>query len=318
MKISGFTMAKNAAKLYYPIKQAIRSILPLVDEFVVALGDCDQDDQSRYEILSINSGKIKIINTVWNIEKYPRGMEHAHQTDIAKNHCTGDWLFYVQSDEVVHEKYLQLIKNKCEEYLDNRNVEGFLFNYRHFWGDYDHYQNSHCWYRKEIRIIRNDPEIHSWESAQSFRRIPDFNGINYRQHHQTYKLKVIELDAYIYHYGWVRPPTLMSSKMKAFTTIHRGKEKVEEMIRKNQFNGSYDYGPLNRLPVFKDTHPEVMADWIDKFDWKDELRYDGPLSTNRPRAKHDLLKYRFISFLENNLLAGRRLGEFKNYIVVKE
>jgi len=318
MKISGFTMAKNAAKLYYPIKQAIRSILPLVDEFVVALGDCDQDDQSRDEILSINSGKIKIINTVWNIEKYPRGMEHAHQTDIAKNHCTGDWLFYVQSDEVVHEKYLQLIQNKCEEYLDNRNVEGFLFKYRHFWGDFDHYQNSHCWYRKEIRIIRNDPEIHSWESAQSFRRIPDFNGINYRQHNQTYKLKVIELDAYIYHYGWVRPPTLMSSKMKAFTTIHRGKEKVEEMIRKKQFNGSYDYGPLNRLPVFKDTHPEVMADWIDKFDWKDELRYDGPLSTNRPRAKHDLLKYRFISFLENNLLAGRRLGEFKNYIVVKE
>jgi len=318
MKISGFTMSKNASKLYYPVKQAIRSILPVVDEFIVALGDCDEDDRTREEIESIQSDKIKIVDTVWDIEKYPRGMEHAHQTDIAKSHCSGDWLFYLQSDEVVHEKYLSLIYDKCKQYLDKKTIEGFLFKYRHFWGDYDHYQNSHCWYRKEIRIIRNDPEIHSWESAQSFRRIPDFDGLHYRQHNQTYKLKVVELDAYVYHYGWVRPPILMSSKMKAFTAIHRGKERVDEMIRKNQFNGTYDYGPLNRLPVFKGTHPEVMAEWIDKFDWKDELRYDGPLSVNQPRAKHDLLKYRFISSLENNLLGGKRLGEFKNYIVVEE
>jgi hypothetical protein len=318
MKISGFTMSKNASKLYYPVKQAIRSVLPVVDEFIVALGDCDEDDHTREEIQSIQSDKIKIVDTVWDIEKYPRGMEHAHQTDIAKSHCNGDWLFYLQSDEIVHEKYLSLIYDKCKQYLDKKTIEGFLFKYRHFWGDYDHYQNSHCWYRKEIRIIRNDPEIHSWESAQSFRRIPDFDGLHYRQQNQTYKLKVVELDAYIYHYGWVRPPTLMSSKMQAFTAIHRGKERLDKMIRKKQFNGTYDYGPLNRLPVFKGTHPEVMVEWIDQFDWKDELRYDGPLSVNQPRAKHDLLKYRFISFLENNLLSGRRLGEFKNYIVVEE
>ena len=318
MKISGFTMAKNVEKLYYPVKQAILSILPLVDEFVVALGDCDSDDRTREEILSIGSDKIRIIDTVWDIKKYPRGMEHAHQTDIAKSHCTGDWLFYVQSDEVVHEKYLPLIRNKCEEYKENENIEGFLFKYIHFWGDYYHYQHSHCWYRREIRIIRNDPDIHSWESAQSFRRIPDFDGLHYRQHHQTYKLQVIGLDAYIYHYGWVRPPTLMSSKMKAFTANHKGKDTVDEMIRKRKFNGSYDYGPLNRLPIFTDTHPKVMSEWIDKFDWQEELRYDGPLSANLPRAKHDLLKYRFISFLENNILGGRRLGEFKNYILVKK
>jgi hypothetical protein len=318
MKISGFTLAKNASKLYYPVKQAILSILPVVDEFVVALGDCDEDDRTREEILSIQSDKIRIVDTVWDIDMYPRGMEHAHQTDIAKSHCTGDWLFYLQSDEVIHEKYLSLIREKCERYLDNPGIEGFVFKYRHFWGDYQHYQNSHCWYRKEIRIIRNDPDIHSWESAQSFRRIPGFDGLNYRQRHNTYKLRVIELDAWVYHYGWVRPPALMSSKMKTFTANHRGKAWVEEMIRRKQFNGSYDYGPLDRLPVFRDTHPEVMAEWIGKFNWRDDLRYYGPLSANLPRAKHDLLKYRFISFLENNLFGGRRLGEFKNYILVKE
>jgi hypothetical protein len=318
MKISGFTMARNAGKLYYPIKQAILSILPMVDEFIVALGDCDEDDNSKEEILSIKSDKVRIIDTVWDIEKYPRGMEHAHQTDIAKSHCTGDWLFYLQSDEVIHENYLPLVRQKCEEHLDNKKIEGFLFKYMHFWGDYEHYQASHCWYRKEIRIIRNDPDIHSWESAQSFRRIPDFNGLDYRQQQNTYKLKVLELDACIYHYGWVRPPDLMSSKIKAFTTNHRGKATVETMIRKKQFNGSYDYGPLGRLPVFRDGHPAVMKDWISKFNWKGQLREDGPISDNLPRAKHDLLKYRVISYLENNVLGGMRLGEFKNYVLEKE
>jgi hypothetical protein len=317
MKISGFSMGKNTGKLYYPLKQAILSILPIVDEFIVALGDSDPDDQTRDDILRIQSKKIKIIDTVWDIEKYTRGTEHAHQTDIAKSHCTGDWLFYLQSDEVVHEEDLPLIQQKCKEYLDDQRVEGFLFKYYHFWGDYNHYQNSHTWYRKEIRIIRNDPDIHSWGSAQSFRRIPDFNGLNYRQHENSFKLKVIGIDARIYHYGWVRPPELMASKIKTFTTIHQGKNKVAQMILNNQFRNTYDYGPMNRVPVFKGTHPAVMKEWIDKFNWQDQLRDTGRISANRPRSKHNRLKYRIISFIEKYLLFGRRLGEFKNYILIK-
>jgi hypothetical protein len=314
MKISGFSMGKNTGKLYYPHKQAILSILPIVDEFVVALGDSDPDDQIREELLNIGEDKIKIIDTVWDLEKYPRGMEHAHQTDIAKSHCTGDWLFYLQSDEVVHEKDLPLIRQKCEEYLNDQRVEGFLFRYLHFWGDYQHHQNSHCWYRKEIRIIRNDPDIHSWESAQSFRRIPDFNGVDYRQQENTYKLKVVELDAHIYHYGWVRPPELMASKIKTFNINHRGRNIVQQMIRNREFDDIYDYGPLNRVPVFKGTHPAVMNEWIEKFDWQEQLRHTGRISYNKPKAKHNKLKYRIISFIEKHLLFGARLGEFRNYI----
>jgi len=189
MTISGFTMVRNATKLYYPIKQAISSILPLVDEFVVALGDCDSDDRTFEEIRSIGSDKIRIIHTVWDLDKYPRGMEHAHQTDIAKAACKGDWLFYLQSDEVVHEEDLPRIRRRCEELLDEPEVEGILFKYRHFWGDYDHYITSHAWYANEIRIVRNQKDIHSWESAQSFRRIPEFDGLHYREKKGTFKLR---------------------------------------------------------------------------------------------------------------------------------
>jgi hypothetical protein len=318
MKISGFSMGKNAHKLYYPMKQAVMSILPIVDEFVVALGDNDEDDQTLSELERIGSDKIKIIHTVWDIEKYPRGMEHAHQTDIAKEHCTGDWLFYLQSDEVVHEKYLHVIKQRCAELLEDRSVEGLLFNYRHFWGDYYHYQDSHCWYRKEIRIVRNDPEIHSWESAQSFRRIPDFDGLNYRQQEGTFKLKVAAVDAEIYHYGWVRPPALMTSKIKAFNINHRGKEMVRRDDERKIYGKIYDYGNLSNLKKFKGDHPAVMAEWIAGFNWQHELRTDGPRRTFNPVPnKHDRLKYRIISWIEKNLLFGARLGEFRNYILIR-
>jgi hypothetical protein len=315
MMISGFSMAKNADSLYYPVKQAVQSILPIVDEFVIAIGDCSPGDKTRELIESIGDPKVKIIDTAWNLEKYPRGMEHAHQTDIAKEHCSGDWLFYLQADEVIHENDLSEIQSACERFHDDKEVEGFLLKYRHFWGDYDHYHRAHGWYPYEIRIVRNDPEIHSWESAQSFRRIPDFDGLNYRRQENTFKLKVVELDAWVYHYGWVRPPELMRKKNKAFQTIHKGKRRVDEMEKQRYFE--FDYGPLNLLQEFKGTHPAVMRDWIEKFDWKSELQYSGKPNTSRKPNKHETLKNRFFSFLKYNILHMPTLGNFNNHIRLK-
>ncbi len=311
MKISGFSMVKNADKLYYPIKPAIESILPIVDEFVVALGDCNEDDDTRAQIESVNSDKVKIIDTVWDLEKYPRGMEHAHQTDIAKEACSGDWLFYLQADEVVHEKYLPIIYKRLEELLNDKEVEGFLLKYLHFWGDYLHYHVSHGWYANEIRIIRNDPDIHSWESAQSFRRIPNFDYKNYRMQEGTYKLNAAKIDAYIYHYGWVRPPSYMQSKRQAFSVNHKGRKKTEDIFKNAP--KKFDYGPLNKLSKFKGTHPKVMSEWIDKFNWQDELQYSGGRNKYRKPEKHERLRNKLLTFVEQNILGGRQIFTFKNY-----
>ena len=318
MKISGFTMGKNALKLYYPMRQSVESILPLVDEFVVVLGDSDEDDLTRSEIEAIGSKKIRIVDTIWDIEKYPRGMEHAHQSDIAKDLCRGDWLFYLQSDEVVHERDLEKIRLRCEELLDDEEGEGLLFRYRHFWGNYEHVQDGHCWYRKEIRIVRNKPEIHSWESAQSFRKIPGFEGLNYRQQAGTYKLKVANVDAEIFHYGWVRPPRLMQNKIKAFSINHRGRESVEKQEALHHFDRIFDYGNLDKYTRYDGSHPAVMKPWMKGYDWKDQLRFSGPAQSQNPfKAKHDKPKYRVITWIEKNLLRGGRLGEFRNYMLLK-
>ncbi|MGN6247172.1 MAG: glycosyltransferase family 2 protein [Ginsengibacter sp.] len=315
MKISGFTFTKNANKLYYPVKASIECLLPLVDEFIVALAQDEDDDGTEEEIMSIGSDKIKIIKTIWDLEKYPNGQEYAHQTDIAKEACSGDWLFYIQSDEIVHEKYLPLIKQNCEKYLNDKEVEGFLFKYKHFWGDYDHYIQSHAGYPREIRIIRNDPEIHSWRDAQSFRKIPNFDGKDYYQKENTSKLNVVELDAYIFHYGFVRPPYLMQKKRKNHNTNYLGESSTEQLFRNEA--EVFDYGDLSKIKIYKESYPAAMQDFIKKFNWKDQLRYKKG-NEKLKKQKHEKFKYRLLTFLEHTFLNGRLLFGFKNYKLLKK
>ncbi|MBD3290792.1 hypothetical protein GF337_18440 [candidate division KSB1 bacterium] len=314
MKISGFSFVRNGVKLYYPVVESIRSILPIVDEFVVAVGKGDEDDPTRDLIAAIDDPKVKIIDTVWEDQYFKKGIINAIQTDIAKEACSGDWLFYVQADEVVHEKYLPVIQARCEELLNVQKVEGLLFKYKHFWGDYEHYHESHGWYPYEIRIIRNRPEIHSFESAQSFRRFDYYE--NPRQSEGHHKLKVAKVDAEIYHYGWVRPPHLMQTKRRAFHSIHWGPSKAKNHY--DQAPTEFDFGPLDRLEKFTGTHPKVMQEMISKMDWKDKLQYSGKVNPYREKSKHERFKYRFLTFLEKNFNRGKQIGGFKNYILLKD
>lgn len=313
MKISGFTFVRNGVKLYYPVVESIKSILPICDEFVVAVGKGDEDDATRDEIAAIGDPKIKIIDTIWEEQYFKKGVINAMQTDIAQQECTGDWLFYVQADEVVHEKYLPVIKNQCRQLLDNEKVEGLLFRYKHFWGDYNHYHSGHGWYPYEIRVIRNLPDVHSWQSAQSFRHFETYD--NPRQEHGTSKLNVVKVDAEIYHYGWVRPPYLMQNKTKALNTVHWGRKRAEDYYEKAP--KEFDYGPLNRLEKFTGTHPKVMESMIAKMNWQDKLQYSGRPNTYRAPHKHERFKYRFISCIEKVFNNSEQIAGFKNYILTE-
>ncbi len=294
MKISGFTMVRNAVKLYFPVKESIASILPIVDEFIVALGNNDEDDTTEEEILSINSPKIKIIHRTWDEQLYKGGKIFAHETNAALQQCTGDWCFYLQADEVIHEKDLDVIQKACLSYLHQDIVDGFTLQYYHFFGDYQHYLPIHGWCRKEIRIIRNNKGIYSYNDANSFRK-----GANE-------KLNVIHLPAYVYHYGYVRPPSVMKQKKIIQDNIHSGKETIELA------NDEFSYGDLSKVPIFKGDHPKVMEERIKNMNWQHKLSFK-PVKLNRPKMKHEKCTYRFLSFIENNFLGGKQLFGYRNW-----
>jgi glycosyltransferase involved in cell wall biosynthesis len=291
MKISGFTFVRNAIDLYYPVVESITSILPICDEFVVAAGD--STDGTTELIRGIGDPRIKIIETVWDKSMFVHGATNAQQTNIALDACGGDWAFYLQADEVVHEDDLQPIVERMRACLDDRRVEGLLFDYLHFFADYDHYQSSHGWYRREVRVVRNRIGARSWKSAQGFRR----NGE---------KLRVAEAGARIFHYGWVRPPKRMMRKAHSFSALHFGQEAADAYYK--GLSSDYDFGRLHGLARFHGTHPAVMRARIAAKDWQ--------VRPGRQRQRHDRPHIRLLSFLENRIL-GFRLGEHKNYVLLR-
>lgn len=311
MIISGYTFVRNAVKLSYPLKESILSILELVDEFVIAYIPGDEDDTTLEVIESIESDKIKIIHAEWEPERFKQNTLYSYLSDVAKAECKGEWLFYLQVDEVIHEKYSPVIKAACERYNDEEEIEGLLFNYRHFWGDYQHCFTHHGWYPREIRVVRNLPEIHSWRDAQSFRYYNAFEPTTefYISKEHARKLNVALLPAEIYHYGWVRPPLTMSDKQNRM-------RKTWDSSCGDRYFDEFDYGLLNKVPRFKGTHPEVMEQRVEKLDWNKSLNHNGDKPLTRHKFKHEKLKYRLKSWVELNLLFGAEIGGFKNYKIV--
>jgi hypothetical protein len=286
MKISGFTFIRNGVELDYPFIESITSVLPAVDEMVIVVGDCS--DGTKEKILTLQDPKIRIINTVWDESLRKGGEILAQQTNIALDHITGDWGFYIQGDEVIHEKYLENVRSALQKWNDHPEVEGLLFHYHHFYGSYEYIGTSRKWYRREIRIVRNDPSIRSYKDAQGFRK----NGK---------KLQVKAVDAYIYHYGWVRDPKAQLKKNVSFNKYWHDDEWIAEHVDAT----SFDYDLLESLDRFEGTHPAVMKDRIVSKNWK--FSYD-------PSKKRMSFKEKLSFWIEK--LFGWRPGEYKNYKVI--
>lgn len=290
MKVSGFTFIRNAIKYDYPIVEAISSILPLCDEVIVNIGNSEDDTEQL--IQSISSPKIKTYHSIWDESLKQGGRVLAAETDKAFAHVAedADWCIYIQGDEVIHEKYYASIQETMEKYKDDKNVEGLLFKYLHFYGSYDYVGDSRTWYDHEIRIVRNDKNIHSYRDAQGFRK-------------NNQKLKVKLIDAYIYHYGWVKHPEQQLSKHLNFEKLYDS-NRLAEKISKEQTN-SFDYSKIDSLEKFKGTHPEVMKKRIEKTNW----HFDFDIS-----KKNFSVKQKLLYWIEKR--TGKRLFDYRNYRII--
>jgi len=286
MFVSGFTFVKNAVKLDYPVVEAISSVLPLVDEMVVAVGA--SDDNTRSVIEAIDKTKIRIIDTIWDDALREGGKVLAEETNKAKEAVSdkADWLVYIQADECIHETYYDEIRNQMKRHHQDNTIEGLLFDYKHFYGSYDFVGDSRTWYKKEIRIIKNDKQISSWKDAQGFRK-------------EGRKLKVKKINAAIYHYGWVRHPKYMMAKAYEANKLWHSDKWVEERFDPDK---DFDYSQIDSLKPFNGSHPEVMQTRIDKMNWS--FPFD-------PSRKNFGIKTAFLYWVEK--ITGWRIGEHKNY-----
>jgi hypothetical protein len=284
--ISGFTVVRNAEIMGYPVAQAIRSILPIVDEYVVGVGR--GDDGTLAMIESIDDPKLRIFESEWDTTKQQGGHILSEKTNEALDRCRGDWCFYLQADEVVHENDLEAIRGAAADYRRDPAVEGLLFRYVHFYGSYSVEAKSRNWYRQEVRIVRRDSGVRSVGDAQSFMA-------------GDRKPRVRWSGGTIYHYGHVKPPQQMGEKNKHMYRWYHGNRYDDAFT---DFRYRQRYG----LRRFEGSHPAVMRDLVASQDWSFEPRF-APRDWNRKDYKNVL------SDVAEKLL-GRRLGERRKFVLL--
>jgi len=266
MKVSAFTFIKNGQILGYPFLESIKSILPIVDEFIVNVGESEDDTLKM--IQSIKSKKVRIIESKWNDGMRDRGYVYGQQKMIAQFNCTGDWAFYIEGDEVYHEADLEQIKKSMKMHLKDPNVEALIFNFNHFYGNANSILNSPGWYRSEARIIKNS--IRSYAPDGLFWLVLDSNK-------KGRYPKAKKTGVTCYHYGWVRSEEQMNLKSS----------KVQKYWGGNPVK--IDYSQINQsiIKEFKGTHPEVIKDWLPKED--NIYQADSLYKLTKKQRKHQAI-----------------------------
>ncbi len=254
MKVSGFTFCRNVVKYDYPVVESIRSILPIVDEFFVNVGRCE--DGTLELIRSIGDPKIRIVESVWDESLKKDGLIYSQQTNIALAQCTGDWAVYVQGDEVIHEQDLPALTRAMKTNLDNRSVKGLLFRYLHFMGDY--WSLNPWFYHRAVRVIRNNGESESCGDAVGFHVKAT------RQYLQSGPREwLADSGARMFHYGWVKEPKTMLAKKREQVTVYTNRLSPED--ERQIASEDWIFEEYDILKNFTGTHPAVMRERVSRF-----------------------------------------------------
>ena len=283
VRVSGFSIVRNAERLDFPVVESLRSILPLCDELVVNVGRSDDDTLGL--VRSLDDPKLRIVETEWDLGRGYRLL--AEQTAVAMRACRGVWGVYIQADEVLHEAGLPALAAAMDRLAAEPRVEGLLVRYRHFYGHPDLEAVHRHWYRREVRVVRLDPalEIHPFRDAQGFRVGP---------HDRRIRARLVEAE--MFHYGWTRAGRALRTR------------RVDDQALYGRSRATRDPALLPWFPglrPFRGRHPAVARAWVARH------RDDPDRRVMAPRFAWRHLRDRASALIER--LTGERLFEFRNY-----
>lgn len=292
MKIVGFTYVRNGFTMAYPFMASIQSLLPIVDKLIVVVGD--SNDGTREAIVNLQNEKIIIVDSIWDEEQRINGSIFRDQANIGLDHAKdADWAIHIQADEVIHESAHEEFLNYIRLADTHEEVDGLLFPFYHFWGDYDHIRNTRRTHPFEIRAFKTGRNIRSYKDSQGFRVFDPSNSED-----KGIKLNVIKTAIPFYHYSYTRNPKLMKKKSNFFHRFWHN----DEWLKENTDKLSFDFNDVDKLEVFTQTHPIFMKETIENQDW--DFDYD-------PSKSNMSLKDKFLNKFEE--LFNHRLFDYENY-----
>jgi len=288
MKVSGFTIVRNAERLDFPVEASIRSILPICDELVVNVGR--SDDRTLELVRAIADPKLRILETDWD---FSRGEALLREETLrAMRACRFPWGICIQADEVLHEAGAPNLRAAIESASGDPRIEGVVVRYRHIFGDPGTEAVNRRWYRREVRAVRLDasPGVAPYRDAQGFRVGPDHR-----------KVRARLADAEMFHYGWLRSAAALRARGEVDRHLYPGRwvPPAEKAAVLRWFPG---------LRPFTGTHPATARSWVDA------RAHDPERVVTPPFFALEHLRFYASNVVER--VTGARPFEFRNYELV--
>ena len=257
MLISGLSFIRNGVSLGYPFVEAIRSILPLVDEMVVVVGR--SDDGTREAVEGIGDAKIRIIDSEWHPRITPKASVLAQQTNLGLMHCRGDWVVYVQGNELFHERDLPRMRELMTEHLENPQVEGLLIERLVFYGDYHHFVRAYPdRFKYVVRAFKPWNGVYAITSAMTFSVFPSYG-------ERGRSLRCVDSGIDMFRYGKVLTPEAMQYKLRH--APHKLKSGGADFSVESYLN----WLPRECVRPYRGDHPAVMAERVARHPFKVDL-----------------------------------------------
>jgi len=254
--VSGLTIIRNGVRLNYPFIEAIRSALPICDEYIVVAGD--SDDETLEYLARLDDEKLRVIHTRWSPLVTPRKGLLAQQTNIGLRFCNGRWCLYLQGNEVLHEKDLLHLRSLMETHAEDESVEAMLVERLTFWSDYQHYVASYPRrYKYTARVIRPNIGTYSIRDGMSF---AVFDNFSTRGRYP----RAIDTGADLYRYDYVHSVEQQARKFDQ--AVHRSGTEVK--ANKDYF---FDFYPRQFIARFDGSHPAVMAGRVNAYPEQNRL-----------------------------------------------
>lgn len=248
--ITGHLIIRNGFKYDYPWLEAIDSILPAVDEFILLEAYSEDDTYKACLELAEKHKKIRLIRGSWSpqteIEKERPYFALARLTNKCIFFVETDWHIQIQGDEVLHHDYIDYVKDLPNK-LKGTFYDSARVHYHHFVANY---QTTFPFiYENRVRIARKDSPWRSMGDACEL-------GMGASN-------KVFDTPIMYHHYGKIKPSNLAMLKEKDFQSMFKAvgfpdpklAEMGDDVDYFYLFKNAYEKGLFKN---FKGTHPKAM------------------------------------------------------------
>lgn len=236
MLITGLTLIKDGNLLKYPWKICISNLSSLCDEVIVNLGDSTDDTKEELFELSELLGNVKVFEYTWSLKPTGDGTELSKQANHVLSEASGDWIIYMQADEMIHERDHSFIRSAIKNV--DEDITQFELYRSYFWRTLSS-RNS----KYEIwlgRIFKANTHEVGGDGMYLIR----------------FKGEVERLNKLIYHYSRIGTEEEINKRVRRLTLMFEGEEYA------NSLEG-FKYSEIEKkdLVSYISDHPEGIKEF---------------------------------------------------------